>query len=131
MLTCEGCLTKVNRLTNYSSWMLCDKCYAKVRAGYKLGRRRPSKQVPTLQAGGAMSKQKLYQVRVSGQVLHTPVVDQIADMLRYDRGVLVSVKETPIEGKAWNRFEAIVHSVTYTEARWDSFMLKTELIRRV
>ena len=74
---------------------------------------------------------KLYQLKVTGEVLRTSLAEQIADMLRYDRGVLVSTSETPVEGKSWTRFEAIVHSVSYTKERWDSFELQTELVGRV
>ena len=78
-----------------------------------------------------MAKAKLYQVQVSGEVLQVPVEEQIRDMLRYDRGVLVSISEIPVEDKPWSRFTAIVHSATYTKARWASFMLKTQLLGRV
>lgn len=78
-----------------------------------------------------MRRGKLYQVQVTGEVLRAPVAEQIADMLRYDRGVLVSVSETPVEGKPWNKFTAIVHSVNYTKDRWDSFLLKPQLLGRV
>ena len=53
----------------------------------------------------------------------------MADMLRYDEGVIESV--TPIEepGRATpNTFEAVVRSKYYTPRRWDSFMLKTEIL---
>ena len=78
---------------------------------------------------------KMFIVRVKGTVgespLSTPVAEQIADMLRYDQGTLISSTETPVEGKGYSRFEAVVHSVTYSKARWDSFLLKTEMIGRL
>jgi len=78
---------------------------------------------------------KMFQVQVRGTVggspLSTPVAEQIADMLRYDQGTLISNTETPVEGKGYSRFEAVVHSVAYTKARWESFGLKTALIGRV
>ena len=74
---------------------------------------------------------KQFEIMVRGTVLHLPMEEQLKDMLRYDEGTLVKSTESPIEGRPWNRFEAIVHSKRYTKARWDSFMLKTDLIRRI
>ena len=72
---------------------------------------------------------KQFKVKVTGEVLLAPVREQIADMLRYDQGTLVSNVETPVEGRPWKRVEAIVASLHYTKARWDSFGFRTELIK--
>jgi hypothetical protein len=54
----------------------------------------------------------------------------IADMLRYDDGELVNWKPVEGPGRANLRFEAEVHSNSFTPERWRSFLLKPELISK-
>jgi len=49
--------------------------------------------------------------------------DQIKDMLRYDSGIIESKER--IGGDV----HFIIASRRYTKARWDSFMIQTEVIR--
>ncbi len=75
-----------------------------------------------------------YRIKVTGKVYGhgTPndeVLAEIGDMLRYDSGDIESVEfEDARYGK---KYTAIVHIDNYTKARWDSFLLNTELIEQV
>lgn len=55
---------------------------------------------------------------------HTPE-EEVKDMLRYDRGYIIRQEETN------NIVVLEIISEYYTKARWDSFLIKTELIDRV
>ncbi len=75
-----------------------------------------------------------YKIKVTGNVYghgkpEDEVLAEIGDMLRYDTGDMVSVKFEPV--KQWQRYTAIVHTEHYTKARWDSFLLKTEVLEQV
>ncbi len=55
----------------------------------------------------------------------------IADMLRYDDGELISWTAQDIPDlKASKRFNAEVHTNSFTPERWKSFGLKATLIRK-
>lgn len=75
-----------------------------------------------------------YKVKVTGEIYghgkpEDEVLALIGDMLRYDSGDVVSVKFEPV--KQWQKFTAIIHTEHYTKARWDSFVLKTEVVEQV
>lgn len=75
-----------------------------------------------------------YKIKVVGHVYghgepKDEVLAEIGDMLRYDCGDLESVEFEP--ARYGQRYIAIVHTQHYTKARWDSFLLKTEVIKQV
>ncbi len=52
--------------------------------------------------------------------------DDIADMLRYDNGSVISIEME--KGESTYKYTAIIESECYTKERWTSFMIRTELI---
>ena len=49
---------------------------------------------------------------------------EVADMLRYDGGEITSL-DIEDTGRGW-RYTAHITCESYTKARWDSFLIKTE-----
>lgn len=78
----------------------------------------------------------MYILKITG--LYTSARDKspestIADMLRYDDGELVNWTNLgpPFPGsKAHSKFQAEVHSNSFTPQRWSSFGLKAEIVRK-
>jgi len=71
----------------------------------------------------------IYEVEVRGEVVGQSALAQMADMLRYDAGDVIETTTTPVEGRPWDSFTAVVHLASYTPARWRSFGLPTRLLR--
>ena len=75
-----------------------------------------------------------YRIKVVGHVFghgkpEDEALAEIGDMLRYDSGDRESIEFTP--ARYGQQYTAIVHIDHYTIARWESFLLKTELIEQV
>ena len=74
-----------------------------------------------------------YKIKVIGTIYghgkpEDEVLAEIGDMLRYDSGDIEKLDFEP--AKYGQKYTAIVHTQNYTKARWDSFLLKTEIIEK-